>query len=193
LSEYARTKASGEQGVLAAFENAAILRPSIIFGPEDHFFNRFASMTRFSAFLPLIGGGNTRFQPVYVGDVADAAMAALRDTPASARIYELGGPRTYSFRQLMEIMLAEIDRKRRLVSISWNKAAVLAKLVSWLPNPPLTADQIEQLKTDNIVTGDALTLHDLGVSPTALELILPTYLERFRTGGRFYRTGQAGL
>ena len=192
-SEYARTKAAGEQGVLSAFPDATVLRPSIMFGPEDHFFNRFASMTRFSPFLPLIGGGNTRFQPVYVGDVANAVTAAFRQESANGRIYELGGPRIYSFRQLMEIMLAEIGRNRRLVSVSWGTAQLLAKLVRWLPSPPLTADQIEQLKTDNVVAADAPTLHDLGLSPTAMELILPTYLERFRTGGKFYRTGQAGL
>ena len=192
-SAYARTKAAGEQGVLDAFPDATVLRPSIMFGPEDHFFNRFASMTRFSPFLPLIGGGNTRFQPVYVGDVADAAMVGLRADDARGRVYELGGPRVYTFRQLMTMTLREIGRKRRLVTVPWARAHLLAKLVSWLPNPPLTADQIEQLKTDNIVGENALTLRDLGLSATALEVILPTYLERFRVGGRFYRAGQAGL
>lgn len=184
-SHYARTKAAGERAVLDAFPDATILRPSIVFGPDDGFFNLFASMSRISPFLPLMGGGRTRFQPVYVGDVADAMLACL-DRPASkGKTYELGGPAVYSFRQLMELLLQTIGRNRALVSIPWPIAGLQATFLGLLPKPLLTRDQLAQLKTDNVVSEGALTLADLDVSPTAVELILPTYLDRFRIGGRF--------
>jgi NADH dehydrogenase len=184
-SAYARTKAAGEAAVRAAFPEAVILRPSVVFGPEDEFFNRFAAMARMSPVLPLIGGGKTRLQPVYVGDVADAVVKALELPEAAGRSYELGGPRVYTFKELMELLLAEIRRKRRLVSISFSLAAFEARFLELLPKPPLTRDQVELLKRDVIVHPGAATLADLGIVPTAVEIILPTYMDRFRKGGWF--------
>lgn len=184
-SLYARSKAAGERAVLDAFPDATILRPSIVFGPDDGFFNLFASMSRMSPFLPLMGGGRTRFQPVYVGDVADAMLACLDRPESKGKTYELGGPTVYSFRQLMELMLQTIGRNRALVSIPWPIAGLQATFLGLLPKPLLTRDQLAQLKTDNVVSEGALTLADLDISPTAAELILPTYLDRFRIGGRF--------
>jgi NADH dehydrogenase len=188
-SAYARTKAAGEQAVRDAFPTATILRPSVVFGPEDQFFNRFATMAMLVPALPLIGGGETRFQPVYVGDVADAVVKCLDDPAAAGRTYELGGPRTYSFRQLIELMLAEIRRKRFLVNLPFGLAAFQARLMSVLPSPPLTPDQVELLKRDNVVSAGAMTLASLGIAPTAVEAILPTYLDRFRRGGWYERRG----
>jgi uncharacterized protein YbjT (DUF2867 family) len=186
-SAYARSKAAGEQAVRDAFPTATILRPSIVFGPEDDFFNRFARLAVISPFVPLIGGGETRFQPVYVGDVADAVVRALDDPAAAGRTYELGGPKVYSFRQLMEVMLAEIKRSRRFIDLPFGLASLQARLMSLLPNPPLTTDQVEMLKRDNIVSTGALTLQTLGIQPVAVEAILPTYLDRFRRGGWYDR------
>ena len=190
-SAYARTKAIGELEAATAFPEATILRPSIVFGPEDGFFNMFAAMARVSPVLPLIGGGFTRFQPVYVADVADAIMAALADPETEGRIYELGGPQVYSFRRLMEMTLAETRRRPRLVSLPWWLATLQATILERLPKPPLTRDQVELLKKDNLVGGESLGLKDLGVTPTALEVILPSYLARFRPGGRFARSKHA--
>ena len=145
-SAYARTKAAGEQAVRDAFPTATILRPSVVFGPEDQFFNRFAAMAMISPALPLIGGGDTRFQPVYVGDVADAAVKCLDDPATAGRTYELGGPKIYTFRELIELLLSEIRRKRRFVDLPFGLAAFQARLMSMLPNPPLTPDQVELLK-----------------------------------------------
>jgi uncharacterized protein YbjT (DUF2867 family) len=187
-SAYARSKAAGEQAVRDAFPTATILRPSIVFGPEDDFFNRFAAMATVSPFLPLIGGGETRFQPVYVGDVADAVIRALDDPAAAGRTYELGGPKVYTFRALMELMLQEIKRHRRFVGVPFGLASLQARLLSLLPiAPPLTPDQVEMLKRDNVVSSGALTLQTLGIEPVALEAILPTYLDRFRKGGWYDR------
>jgi NADH dehydrogenase len=183
-SAYARSKAAGEDAVRAAFPGAAILRPSIVFGPEDQFFNRFAAMAMLSPALPLIGGGHTRFQPVYVGDVADAIMAAIASPGAAGKTFELGGPAVYSFKALMELLLAEIGAKRLLVPIPWKIAQLQATLAELLPGPPLTRDQVALLKSDNVLSGRFPGLADLGIRPTAAELILPTYLDRFRKGGR---------
>jgi uncharacterized protein YbjT (DUF2867 family) len=186
-SAYARTKAAGEQAVRDAFPTVTILRPSIVFGPEDQFFNRFAAMAMFSPALPLIGGGDTRFQPVYVGDVADAVIACLEDPATPGRLYELGGPKTYTFRELFELLLNEIHRKRWLMDIPFGLAEFQAKLMALLPNPPLTPDQVELLKRDNVVSSGAMTLASLGITPTPVEVILPTYLDRFRRGGWYQR------
>ena len=193
-SVYARTKAAGEAAVRAAFPEAVILRPSVVFGPEDEFFNRFAAMARVSPVLPLIGGGTMRLQPVYVGDVADAVVKALELPEAAGRTYELGGPRVYTFKELMELLLAEIRRKRRLVAISYGLAAFEARFLELLPKPPLTRDQVELLKHDVIVHPGAATLADLGIVPTPVEIILPTYMDRFRKGGWFdaHRMSRAG-
>jgi len=182
-SAYARTKAAGEQAVLRAFPQAVILRPSIIFGPEDGFFNRFAAMAMTSPFLPLIGGGRTRFQPVYVGDVAAAVAAALRLPAAQGKTYELAGPSIYTFRELLEIMLAEIGRKRLLLPIPFAVAGLMGAVMQCLPRPQLTMDQVRLLKRDNVAAPGALGLADLGIRPNGLELILPTYLDKFRVRG----------
>jgi NADH dehydrogenase len=190
-ASYASSKAAGEAAVVQAFPQATIIRPSIVFGPEDRFFNRFAAMTMISPVLPLIGGGHTKFQPVYVGDVADAIMAALVLPEAPGKVYELGGPTVYSFRALMELLLAEIEAKRLLAPVPWGVARFQASLAEWLPNKPLTRDQVELLKHDNVLSGAAPGLTDLGIQPTAAEVILPTYLDRFKKGGRFNQPSRA--
>ena len=175
---YARSKAEGEAAVQAAFPQAAILRPSLIVGPEDDFFNRFAAMARLLPALPLIGGGETRFQPAWVGDVAEAAIRAL-DRPGET--FELGGPRIYSFRQLMELMLAEIGRRRLLVPVPFEVMKAKATVLQLLPGAPITPDQVELLKRDTIVPEGAAGFAELGLEPTAIEALLPGYLGRFRS------------
>lgn len=186
-SAYARSKAAGEKAVLQAFPNATIIRPSIVFGPEDAFFNKFASMAQISPVLPLIGG-NTRFQPVYVGDLADAITAAVHQDSAAGKTFELGGPRVYTFRQLMELMLHEIRRKHRLLlPVPFKIAEKLGAFCEKIPliAPPLTRDQVELLKTDNVASPSAPGFKELGMTELATcEVILPTYLSRFIVGGR---------
>ena len=184
-ARYAQTKAAGEAAVLDAFPEASILRPSVIFGPEDNFFNQFGEMARMSPFLPLIGGGRTRFQPVYVGDVADAVMACLDDPATKGRVYELGGPQVYSFKEILQIVMRETRRRRLLLTLPWGMANLQARVFQMLPKPLLTVDQVTLLKTDNVASGDLPTLADLGIEPTTVEVIVPTYLWRFRPGGRF--------
>jgi uncharacterized protein YbjT (DUF2867 family) len=190
-SAYARTKAAGEQAVRDAFPTVTILRPSVVFGPEDQFFNRFAAMAMISPVLPLIGKGETRFQPVYVRDVADAVVRCLDDPTTAGRIYELGGPKIYTFREILEMLLGEIRRERWFVDLPFGLAAFQARLMSILPNPPLTPDQVELLKGDNIVSSGAMTLASLGIAPTAVEIILPTYLDRFRRARHYPRGSPA--
>jgi uncharacterized protein YbjT (DUF2867 family) len=180
---YARSKAAGEAAVRRVFPQASILRPSIVFGPEDGFFNRFAAMARCSPALPLIGGGMTRFQPIYVGDVAAAIEAALVNPDAAGKVFELGGPRACSFRELMQLLLATIGRKRALVNVPWGIARLQGAVLGLLPKPPLTADQVRLLERDNVVTPGALGLADLGLEPTPLESVLPAYLARYRKAG----------
>lgn len=185
-AEYARTKGLGEAAVRAAVPEAVILRPSIVFGPEDGFFNRFAVMARLAPALPLIGGGMTKFQPVYVGDVADAVVAGLEQSAARGKTFELGGPHVYSFKELLQLLLKTIRRRRLLVPVPWALAYVQGSLLQQLPDPPLTRDQVKLLESDNVVAADALTLADLGIkAPHSVEVIIPTYLERYRPGGRF--------
>ena len=186
-SAYARSKAAGEEAVRDAFPTATILRPSVVFGPEDQFFNKLAAMATISPVVPLIGGGETRFQPVYVGDVADAIVRCLDDSATAGRTYELGGPKIYTLRQLTELLLAEIRRKRALVNLPFGLAALQARLMALLPDPPLTPDQVEMLKSDNIVSSGELGFAALGIRPAAVEAILPTYLDRFRRGGWYAR------
>jgi uncharacterized protein YbjT (DUF2867 family) len=190
-SVYARTKAAGEAAVRDAFPTVTILRPSVVFGPEDQFFNRFAAMATLSPVLPLIGGGETRFQPIYVGDVADAVVKCLDDPATAGRTYELGGPKIYTFREILELLQSEIRRKRWFIDLPFGVAELQAKLMSILPNPPLTPDQVELLRRDNIVSPGALTLSSLGLTPTPVEAILPTYLDRFRRGGWYERQPSA--
>ncbi|MEQ8935473.1 MAG: complex I NDUFA9 subunit family protein [Amphiplicatus sp.] len=193
-SLYARSKGAGEKAAREAIPSAAILRPSIVFGPEDRFFNKFAAMASLSPALPLIGGGHTRFQPVYVDDVADAICEALARPEAAGRTYELGGPRVYTFRELIELMLHETGRKRILVPIPFALAPLIGlagETVGVLPffDPPITRDQIKLLKSDNIVgvSGEdgVGVIGDLGVAPASVEAILPTYMVRFRKYGQF--------
>ena len=185
LSRYAETKAEGEKRVREAFPAATIMRPSLLFGPEDQFFNRFAEMARFFPALPLIGGGHTKFQPVFVGDVAAAIVTALDDPGARGKTYELGGPTIYSFRQLMEIILSETGRKRALVPLPFGLAFLNSIFLQLMPKPLLTPDQVRLLKHDNVVSPTAHTLKELGIQPTTVEAEVPSYLWRFRTKGEY--------
>jgi uncharacterized protein YbjT (DUF2867 family) len=186
-SRYARTKAAGEEAVRDGFPTATILRPSIVFGPEDQFFNRLAQAAMLSPVMPLIGGGDTRLQPVYVGDVADAIVHCIDEPSTAGRIYELGGPSVCTLRGLTELLLDEIGRKRLLVDLPFGLAALQARFLALLPNPPLTPDQVELLKSDNVVSPSSLGFDALGITPTTVETILPTYLDRFRKGGWYAR------
>jgi uncharacterized protein YbjT (DUF2867 family) len=179
-SAYARSKAEGERRVHEAFPGATILRPSIVVGPEDGFFNRFAAMARVLPALPLIGGGQTRFQPVYVGDVAQAVIAALQRDDARGKTYELGGPQTYTFAELMRYMLQVLGRRRLLVNLPFGIATLQARFLELLPEPLLTRDQVELLKRDNVVSPGMPGLEALGITPTPIELIVPQYLARHR-------------
>jgi NADH dehydrogenase len=188
-SGYARTKALGETAVLAAVPSATIFRPSILFGPEDDFFNRFAAMARLSPILPLVGGGLTRFQPVFVGDVAEAVAKATDGETRAGTIYELGGPEVKTFKELLELVLATIERRRLLVPLPFGLAALQAAFLQFLPKPPLTPDQVKLLRSDNVVSAEAeregRTLPGLGIDPTIMAAIVPTYLWRFRKSGQF--------
>jgi len=189
-SVYAQTKAKGERAILQAMPDAVILRPSVIFGPEDAFFNRFAGMTRFSPVLPVVGA-DTKFQPVYVDDVAHAAALAV-EGKANPGIYELGGPDVNSFRELMQEMLEVIRRRRLIVNIPFRIAAIMAggmeigqTLSLGLIPPQITSDQVRSLRVDNVVSEGARGFADLGIKPTATEAVLPDYLWRFRPGGQY--------
>jgi NADH dehydrogenase len=188
-SAYARAKGMGEKLVFAATPSATVLRPSVVFGPEDDFFNRFASLARFAPALPLIGGGHTRFQPVYVGDVAMAVVEAVEGRTTPGSIYELGGPEVKTLKDILEFVLATIDRKRMLVPVPFALAEVKAWFLQFLPKPPLTPDQVELLKSDNVVSEAAQregrTLEGLGIAPIAMAAVAPTYLWRFRKTGQF--------
>lgn len=188
-AEYARSKAEGEERAASAFPGAIILRPSIVFGPEDDFFNRFAAMARFSPALPLIGGGNTKFQPVFAGDVAKAVCAAIDGKASAGAVYELGGPEEMSFRQVLEFILEHTNRKRLLVPVPFPVAKFIAMFTQILPGSPLTVDQVRMLEDDNVVSKEAAkegrTLEGLGISPEGVEAIVPEYLERFRPHGQF--------
>jgi NADH dehydrogenase len=185
-SLYARTKAEGEMRVREAFPAATIFRPSLMFGPEDNFFNRFAGMARMWRAVPLIGGGQTKFQPVYVGDVASAIEKSVVD-PAAARgrTYELAGPSIYTFKDMMALMLHETYRKAALVPIPFGLASFGASLANLTPWAPLTPDQVKLLKSDTVMTKGALGLHDLAIEPDSVEAVLPGYIWRFRPQGQF--------
>lgn len=209
-AEYARTKAAGEEAVQEAFDGAVIVRPSAIFGPNDHFFNMFASMARFTPVMPVFGcplipqmklfgldtpidfefygDGGTRLQPVYVGDVADAIDTILKDPASAGKTYELGGPKAYSFKAMMDMVLKESGRPRLLLPYPFGLAKFWAWFLEFLPKPPLTRDQVELLKTDNVVSGDLPGFEELGIKPVKAEAILPTYLRRYRpTANRHIR------
>lgn len=186
---YARSKAEGEVAARAAFPGAIVLQPSIVFGPEDGFFNKFAGMARISPALPLIGGGHTKFQPVFVGDVAEAAARLIDVGAASGKTYELGGPDVFSFRELLAFTLDTIGRKRLLVPVPWPVAKVMGIVMGYMPGAPLTADQVELLKSDNVVDAsaerDRRTLAGLGISARGIQGIVPSYLYRYRKAGQF--------
>ncbi|WP_376742307.1 complex I NDUFA9 subunit family protein [Ensifer canadensis] len=196
-SSYARTKGRAEAPILETLPDAIILRPSIVFGPEDGFFNKFAQMARFAPALPLIGGGNTKFQPVYVTDVAEVVARSVDGKLSAGTIYELGGPDVLTFRECLEIMLQTIDRKRSLVSVPFGIASLMGRVASMIPfiTPPITPDQVVLLKSDNIVSAKAesegRTLGGIGITPTMLESILSTYLVRYRPQGQYTRSGRA--
>ena len=181
-SNYASTKAHGEQAVRMAFPNATILRPSIVFGPEDQFFNRFASLAQMLPFMPVIAGAS-RFQPVYVGDVADAVLAAQMRPDAAGATYELGGPRIWTFEAILKYILAETRRRRPLVRVPLTVARLQAGILEHLPGKLLTRDQLRMLGHDNVVTPGMPGLPELGIVPTPVELVVPAYLRRFRPGG----------
>jgi NADH dehydrogenase len=193
LASYGRSKAAGEKAVLAAVPTATILRPSVVFGPEDQFTNRFAALARMSPVLPLIGGGVTRLQPVYVGDVATAVADAVEGKTRAGAIYELGGPEVLTMREIIEIILATIERKRMLVSLPFGLAKLQAMFLQFAPGAlKLTPDQVALLRSDNVVSDTAraagLTLEGLGIVPDSLEAIAPQYLWRFRAAGQFQRS-----
>ncbi len=181
-SAYGRAKAAGEAAVLAAFPTATILRPSIVFGPEDKFFNRFGAMARMLPCMPVIAGA-TRLQPVYVGDVADAAIAALALPEAAGRIFELGGPQALTFRELLAWILETTGRHHPLVGVPARLARMQARVLERLPGKLLTRDQLLMLERDNVVADGAAGLADLGIVPTPMELVVPAYLRQFRPGG----------
>jgi len=186
---YGRSKAEGERRAQAAFEGAVVVRPSVVVGPEDRFLNLFADMTRFSPVLPLIGGGHTRFQPVYVGDVAAAIARLLEESGHAGRTYELGGPEIWTFRELLEFMLSVIRRRRLLVSLPFGLARLLAWPMQFVPGAPLTPDQVRMLTRDNVVSEQAKaegrTLEGLGIEPDGIEAVVPDYLARYRPAGQF--------
>jgi len=181
-SRYAATKGAAEHAVRSAFAAATILRPSLVFGPEDQFFNRFGQLARLLPFMPVISG-DTRMQPVYVCDVADAIIAGLTDPAAAGRLYELGGPRVWTFREILAFILQQTRRARRLVNIPMGIARVQANIMQYVPGKPLTPDQLLMLAQDNIVAPGAAGLPELGIVPTPVDLIVPAYLTRFQPGG----------
>ena len=186
-SRYAASKGRGEAAVRAAFPGAMILRPSVVFGPEDAFFNRFGQIAERLPVMPVIAGA-TRFQPVYVGDVADAVMAALGRPETSGQLYELGGPRVWSFREILAYILVVTWRRRRMIELPMGLVRLQAAVLEHLPGKLLTRDQLLLLERDNVVTSGARGLADLGVTPTPAELVVPDYLRRYRPGG-----GRSGI
>lgn len=194
-SAYARTKAEGETLARTALPSTVVMRPSVVFGRGDDFLNRFAAMATWSPALPLPGGGETKFQPVHVADVAEAVVRAALDPASAGRSYELGGPETWTFRRILEFVLAETGRQRPLVPLPWPTASLIGTLASpmtWIGlKPPLTADQVELLKIDNVVSGQAPGLSDLGITPTAMAAVAQSYLWRYRVGGQFAEVAPA--
>jgi len=172
-------KAQGEQAVREVFPHATIVRPSLVFGEDDHFFSRFAGMIRSSPVLPLIGGGSTRFQPVFVGDMAAGLLELLKRPETAGKTYEFGGNQVYSFKALLELLLAALNRQRILLPIPFSVAEMQAGLLELLPNPPLTRDQVRLLKTDKVVSGTEPTLGDLGVQPRALSEFLAVVKDKY--------------
>lgn len=196
-SAYAKTKGRAEDAIRSIVPDATIVRPSIVFGPEDDFFNKFAAMARLAPALPLIGGGKTKFQPVYVGDVAEVVARAVDGTLSRGTIYELGGRDVATFKQCLEIMLDVVGRKRPLVSLPFGIASMIGSVASVIPliTPPITSDQVTLLKKDNVVSAEAKaegrTLEGLGIEPASMASILPTYLVQYRPHGQYTGSGKA--
>lgn len=182
--QYAHSKAVGEKAVLAAFPEATVLRPSVVFGPEDNFFNQFAAISSLAPVLPLIGGGHTRFQPVYAGDVAKAIETCLTRDDVQGQVYELGGPQIYTLKEIFEYILKITGRHRALLPIPFGIASIMGTFGEILPRPPLTRDQVTLLRHDNVVSAGARTLSHLDIHATAIDVIVPDYLARFRKGGK---------
>ena len=183
-SQYMQSKLQGEKNIQDTFKQSVILRPGIMFGPEDKFFNIFATLAQFSPALPLIGGGKTVFEPIYVGDVAQSIVKSLELNNLKPSIYELGGA-NYSFKELIQILLNEINKKRFLIPIPWGMAKFQSYFLQMLPTPLLTPDQVTMLRYDNVVSGEYKTLKNLKIKPTTIQSILPKYIYRFRSGGEF--------
>ena len=188
-NDYARTKGEAEQAVFDAVPEAHVLRPSLVFGPEDKFFNRFANMARLTPAMPLIGGGHTRFQPVYVGDVAAMVARAAKGKVDGGKIYEMGGPEVLTFRECMEIMLDVIERKPLMLSLPFPIASLMGSILQYAPGAPLTPGQVDLMRNDNVVSDQAIAegriLQAAGIRPTTLDLVLPQYMVRFRKHGQF--------
>jgi len=184
-SAYVAARGHGDRVVREAFPAATLLKPSVVFGPGDYFFSTFAAMARLSPALPLFGGGTARVQPVYVGDVADAAMKALDDAASAGQNFELGGPTVYTYRELMTLLLQTVERKRLLVNVPERIALIMAAFASLVPGKPLTRDMVKLAVVDNVVATGAKGLTDLGIAPTTVEVILPTYMDRYRKSGRW--------
>jgi uncharacterized protein YbjT (DUF2867 family) len=185
LSQYGKSKRTGEASIFGVNPTATIVRPAVIFGAEDEFFNMFARLSMVSPVLPLIGGGKTKMQPIYVGDVAKAVAVILGHDQTAGKTFELGGPEILTFKDIYARLFAHTRRPRCLVTMPWGLAKAQGSILSILPNPLLTADQVESLKTDSVVGPQALSLKDLGIEAEGMDAILPTYLARYRPGGRF--------
>lgn len=179
------SKIEAEDAVIGAFENATILRPSVVFGPDDAMFNRLAKIAAQAPFVPVVGNGKARVQPVFAGDVGAAAAAVLTRPDTAKSVFELGGPKVYTYREIAALTLREIGRDKRIIGVPAGLMKIGGWFAEFLPVPPFTHDQVDLLTTDNVVRGGAKTLADLGIVPTAAEVILPTYLDRFRVGGRY--------
>jgi NADH dehydrogenase len=190
-NRFIRSKVDAEDAIVSGFANATMLRPSVVFGPEDAMFNRMAQIARQAPFLPVVGDGSARVQPVYVGDVGAAAVAVLARPETAKTVFELGGPRVYTYREIAALVLREIDRHKRIVGVPAGLMKIAGFLAEFLPVPPLTSDQVDLLVADNIARPGAPGLAELGIAPTAAEAILPMYLDRYRIGGRYNRHAPA--
>ena len=184
-NKYVRSKVDAEDAIVAGFAEATILRPSVVFGPEDAMFNRMAQIAAKAPFVPVVGDGSAKVQPVYVGDVGAAAVAVLARPETAKTVFELGGPRVYTYREIAALVLREIDRHKRIVGVPAGLMKIAGFFAEFLPVPPLTSDQVDLLVTDNVARPGAPGLAELGIEPTAAEAILPMYLDRYRVGGRY--------
>ena len=190
-NKYIRSKVDAEDAIIAGFSDATILRPSVVFGPEDAMFNRMAQIAAKAPFVPVVGDGSAKVQPVYVGDVGAAAVAVLARPETARTVFELGGPRVYTYREIAALVLREIDRHKRIVGVPAGLMRIAGFFAEFLPVPPLTHDQVDLLVTDNVARPGAPGLAQLGIAPTAAEAILPMYLDRYRIGGRYNRHAPA--